>query len=125
MVDDESRTVTFLYRLEEGVAEGSFGMHCAAMCGIPETVVARAHEAASQWEHTGRLLNEKALTRDREVVCIPLGVQSDVAALLREADSLDGGGAAAATSADADENGDAGILSERALRVMLKHIEAL
>jgi DNA mismatch repair protein MSH6 len=32
-VDDEQRRVTFLYRLEDGVAEGSFGMHCAAMCG--------------------------------------------------------------------------------------------
>ncbi|KAI4147366.1 MAG: hypothetical protein L6R39_003129, partial [Caloplaca ligustica] len=26
-VDDEARTVTFLYRLEDGVAEGSYGMH--------------------------------------------------------------------------------------------------
>src|SRR5947209_446552 len=35
LVDDEKRKVTFLYKLEEGVAEGSFGMHCASMCGIP------------------------------------------------------------------------------------------
>ena len=121
MVDDQSRTVTFLYRLEEGVAEGSFGMHCAAMCGIPEKVVARAHEAASQWEHTGRLLNEKALTRDREVACIPLGVQSDVAALLREADGFDVG----AASAGGGEAEVASVFSERALQVMLEHIEAL
>ncbi|KAL9577681.1 MAG: hypothetical protein Q9212_006211, partial [Teloschistes hypoglaucus] len=28
-VDDEQRRVTFLYKLEDGVAEGSYGMHCA------------------------------------------------------------------------------------------------
>src|SRR5256885_1277386 len=30
-VDDDHRRVTFLYKLEDGIAEGSFGMHCAAM----------------------------------------------------------------------------------------------
>ncbi|KAI4247114.1 MAG: hypothetical protein LQ352_006222, partial [Teloschistes flavicans] len=41
-VDDENRRVTFLYKLEDGVAEGSYGMHCASMCGIPRKVVERA-----------------------------------------------------------------------------------
>src|ERR1700753_2110093 len=54
-VDDEDRRVTFLYKLESGVAEGSFGMHCASMCGIPKKVVERAEDAAKEWEHTGRL----------------------------------------------------------------------
>lgn len=37
--------VTFLYKLEDGVAEGSFGMYCASMCGIPLKVVERAEVA--------------------------------------------------------------------------------
>ena len=55
MVDEEEKRVTFLYRLEEGVAEGSFGMHCAAMCGINRGVIDRAEEAAREWEHTSRI----------------------------------------------------------------------
>ncbi|KAL8814089.1 MAG: hypothetical protein Q9223_006660, partial [Gallowayella weberi] len=53
-VDDQERRVTFLYKLEDGVAEGSYGMHCASMCGIPRKVVERAEGAAREWEHTGK-----------------------------------------------------------------------
>ena len=81
-VDEGERRVTFLYKLEDGVAEGSFGMHCAAMCGIPEKVVSRAEAAAKAWEHTSRL--EVGLEKAREGGWMPLGWQSDVAWLLRE-----------------------------------------
>ncbi|KAL8684457.1 MAG: hypothetical protein Q9224_006339, partial [Gallowayella concinna] len=60
-VDDEERRVTFLYKLEDGVAEGSYGMHCASMCGIPRKVVERAEEAAKEWEYTGKE-SERAVT---------------------------------------------------------------
>ncbi|KAH7058659.1 muts domain V-domain-containing protein [Macrophomina phaseolina] len=81
-VDDEERRVTFLYRLEDGVAEGSFGMHCAAMCGINPRIIERAEVAAKEWEHTSRL--KESLDKAREACYVPLGVQSDVAWLLRE-----------------------------------------
>ncbi|KAI0018584.1 muts domain V [Xylariomycetidae sp. FL0641] len=81
-VDDEQRRVTFLYRLEDGVAEGSFGMHCAAMCGIANRVIERAEVAAKEWEHTSRL--KESLERAKEGCYIPLGTLSDVAALLDE-----------------------------------------
>jgi len=84
MVDDAQRRVTFLYKLEDGVAEGSFGMHCAAMCGIPTSVVERAEAAAQEWEHSGRLkvgVSERAA----QTACyIPLGFLSDVSNMLRE-----------------------------------------
>ncbi|KAI0204366.1 DNA mismatch repair protein msh6 [Astrocystis sublimbata] len=86
-VDDENRQVTFLYKLEDGVAEGSFGMHCAAMCGISHRVIERAEVAAREWEHTSRL--KESLDRAREGCYIPLGVLSDVAALLDEGKSSD------------------------------------
>ncbi|KAI1823288.1 DNA mismatch repair protein msh6 [Xylaria intraflava] len=86
-VDDENRRVTFLYKLEDGVAEGSFGMHCAAMCGIASRVIERAEVAAREWEHTSRL--KESLERAREGCYIPLGLLSDVAALLDDGKSAD------------------------------------
>ncbi|KAI1748878.1 DNA mismatch repair protein msh6 [Xylaria castorea] len=86
-VDDENRRVTFLYKLEDGVAEGSFGMHCAAMCGIANKVIERAEVAAREWEHTSRL--KDSLERAKEGCYIPLGVLSDLAALLDEGKSAD------------------------------------
>ena len=81
-VDNTNRRVTFLYKLEDGVAEGSFGMHCAAMCGIPGKVIERAEVAAREWEHTSKL--KESLERARESCYVPLGVRSDVAWCLRE-----------------------------------------
>ncbi|KAH8881671.1 DNA mismatch repair protein Msh6 [Thozetella sp. PMI_491] len=81
-VDKAQRAVTFLYKLEDGVAEGSFGMHCAAMCGISDRVIERAEVAAKEWEHTSRL--KESLERAKTGCYIPLGVLSDVASLLRD-----------------------------------------
>ncbi|KAI3322773.1 DNA mismatch repair protein msh6 [Xylariaceae sp. AK1471] len=102
-VDDENRRVTFLYRLEDGVAEGSFGMHCAAMCGISNRVIERAEIAAKEWEHTSRL--KESLERAREGCYIPMGVLSDVAALLDDQKSVD--------------------ITARSLDVLVRAIEAL
>jgi len=81
-VDEGERRVTFLYKLEDGVAEGSFGMHCASMCGIPAKVVERAEVAAREWEHTSKL--KESLEVARKGCWVPLGVQSDVAWMLKE-----------------------------------------
>jgi DNA mismatch repair protein MSH6 len=101
-VDDENRRVTFLYKLEDGVAEGSFGMHCAAMCGIAAKIIDRAEVAAKEWEHTERI--KESLEQARTGCYIPLGLQSDVAWALTET---------------AEE------MSERSLDVLLRSIEVL
>ncbi|EFQ31958.1 MutS domain V [Colletotrichum graminicola M1.001] len=80
-VDEEQRRVTFLYKLEDGVAQGSFGMHCAAMCGISGRVIERAEVAAREWEHTSRL--KESLEKAKSGCYIPLGVLSDVSSLLK------------------------------------------
>jgi DNA mismatch repair protein MSH6 len=103
-VDDASKSITFLYKLEQGVAEGSFGMHCAAMCGIPSKVIENAEKAAREWEHTSRLGERMEVNKDEGGVYVPLGLQSDVAWTLRE--GLEGVG-------------------ERALDVLLEAISAL
>ncbi|UPK93202.1 hypothetical protein LCI18_004137 [Fusarium solani-melongenae] len=100
-VNDEERRVTFLYKLEDGVAEGSFGMHCAAMCGISSRVIDRAEVAAKEWEHTSRL--KDSLDKAKTGCYIPLGILSDVGSLL----------------------GDKGEMGEGGVDVLLKAIEAL
>ncbi|RDL29783.1 DNA repair protein MutS, III [Venustampulla echinocandica] len=102
-VDEDNRCVTFLYKLENGVAEGSFGMHCAAMCGIPSKVIDRAEVAAKEWEHTSRL--KESLEKARSGCYIPLGIQSDVSWMLK--------------GAIGDE------AEERGLDVLMKAIESL
>ncbi|KAH6982720.1 muts domain V-domain-containing protein [Ilyonectria destructans] len=100
-VDEAERRVTFLYKLENGVAEGSFGMHCAAMCGISNRVIERAEVAAKEWEHTSRL--KDSLDKAKTGCYIPLGILSDVGSLL----------------------GDKGDVKAKGLDVLLKAIEAL
>ncbi|OKL63802.1 DNA mismatch repair protein msh6 [Talaromyces atroroseus] len=104
-VDDEERRVTFLYKLEDGVAEGSFGMHCAAMCGIPNKVIENAEAAAKQWEHTSRLT--ESLERRKGGGLVGLGWWSDVAWLLR------------------DDNRTEGEAFDRGLEILRKAIETL
>ncbi|EME48689.1 hypothetical protein DOTSEDRAFT_141977 [Dothistroma septosporum NZE10] len=105
-VDDDRRDVTFLYQLENGVAEGSYGMHCAAMCGIPNKVIDRAEEAAQNWEYTGRI--HENLQRAQESSWVPLGLLSDVSWVLKTGDGQ-------------EEDG----IGERALDVLRKAIAAL
>jgi DNA mismatch repair protein MSH6 len=81
-VDEEARNITFLYELEDGIAEGSFGMHCAHMCGIPDKVVTRAEEAAKSWEHTSRL--RESLEKAKGTSYVPLGMMSDVSWMLKK-----------------------------------------
>ncbi|MCJ1306483.1 DNA mismatch repair protein msh6 [Agyrium rufum] len=88
-VDKGERRVTFLYKLEDGVAEGSFGMHCAAMCGIPLKVIESAEQAAAEWEHTSRL--KDGLHKARMGCYVPLGMQSDVAWMLKDILGNEGG----------------------------------
>ncbi|QIW97836.1 hypothetical protein AMS68_003354 [Peltaster fructicola] len=80
-VEHDIRDVTFLYKLENGVAEGSYGMHCAAMCGIPSKVIDNAEQAAQSWEHTERI--KESLEKSKAKTWLPLGILSDVSWLLK------------------------------------------
>lgn len=110
-VNEEERRVTFLYKLEEGVAEGSFGMHCAAMCGIPSKVIDCAEDAAKQFEHTSRL--KESLERRKGGGSVGLGWWSDVAWILKDGKEEDG-----------DDDGRNSI-TEGGMEVLLRAIERL
>lgn len=78
LVDDNSKNITFLYKLEEGAAEGSFGMHVAAMCGIDSEIIKVSEIAAKEFEHTSKLKKN-----GEDLRCVPLGLQSDFSRLLK------------------------------------------
>ncbi|TID23874.1 hypothetical protein CANINC_003166 [Pichia inconspicua] len=75
LADAASKKLTFLYTLEHGKSHGSFGMHVAAMCGIPEKIVERATVAAERWERESRRGLSQSTTVDGN--SIPLGIESD------------------------------------------------
>jgi DNA mismatch repair protein MSH6 len=75
LVDSESKKITFLYKLEKGQSNGSFGMHVANMCGIPNEIVENAEIAAKHWEHTSKLNKINKIKFDDNN--IPLGLESD------------------------------------------------
>ena len=112
-VDEANRRVTFLYKLEDGVAEGSFGMHCASMCGVPGLVVERAEEAAGMWEHSGRVRDR--IEKGREMGRVGLGWVSDVAWMVREKEGLE---------VEGEMDQEDGI-HERALNVLAEAIESM
>jgi len=80
IVDEESKNITFLYKLENGSAEGSFGMHVAAMCGIDREIIKNSEIAAEEFEHTSKLKKNESNYSN----LISLGLQSDFARLLKE-----------------------------------------
>ncbi|KAI5950965.1 MSH6 [Candida jiufengensis] len=70
ILDQDSRKITFLYKLESGVAPGSFGMNVALMCGIPKEIVDNAEIEAKEYEKISSLKKTK-------VENMSLGLQSD------------------------------------------------
>lgn len=52
------------------------------MCGVNNKIIDRAEEAARLFEHTSKL--KTSLETARSCAFIPLGLQSDLACLLRE-----------------------------------------
>lgn len=71
VLDLSSRNITFLYKLESGVAPGSFGMNVALMCGVSDSIVEKAEVAAKEYEQTSRM------KKDDTTGGISLGLQSD------------------------------------------------
>ena len=51
-VQDDGREVVFLKRVEPGAADQSYGVHVAALAGVPDAVVARARELLQELSTT-------------------------------------------------------------------------
>lgn len=84
-VEQSSRNITFLYKLEDGTASGSFGMNVAAMCGISAEIVDKAEVAAREYEQTSRLKDAHEAQHANK---LSVGLQSDVAWLALKYDLI-------------------------------------
>ena len=58
-VREEAGGVVFLHRIEEGSADRSYGLHVAALAGVPKEVVERAHGILKVLEWKGAELAVK------------------------------------------------------------------
>ncbi|KAJ1821781.1 DNA mismatch repair protein msh6 [Coemansia sp. RSA 2598] len=115
-VNEQEHRVTFLYRLQRGVASKSHGMNVAAMAGVPISIVHSANAIAERFE---REVKQKQALKASSVAAngasadgkplstVPLTVQSDFANLLRmaalQAAAKDADAAAAGYSANDGE----------------------
>ncbi|EGW32474.1 mismatch repair ATPase MSH6 [Spathaspora passalidarum NRRL Y-27907] len=81
IVDSNTRNITFLYKLEEGAASGSFGMNVASMCGISDEIVVNAEMAAKNYEQTSK---SKKSNLPKIEDGLSLGLQSDFAWIAKE-----------------------------------------
>ena len=64
-VEDDGREVVFLKRVEPGAADQSYGVHVAALAGVPDAVVARARELLQELRGAPRGWSGAAVRGDR------------------------------------------------------------
>ncbi|KAJ1993212.1 DNA mismatch repair protein msh6 [Coemansia spiralis] len=96
-VNEEEHRVTFLYKLQSGVASKSHGMNVAAMAGVPIPIVNRAREVAEKFELSVKQKQQRGSKQMVNGICadgdsengtrvLPMTLQSDFANLLRIAE---------------------------------------
>ncbi|EGC35137.1 hypothetical protein DICPUDRAFT_55353 [Dictyostelium purpureum] len=56
-VDEEEKRVIFLYKLAKGICQKSYGLHVAAMAGLPKEIVAKAEKKSEQMEKESVLVS--------------------------------------------------------------------
>ncbi|KAJ2213526.1 DNA mismatch repair protein msh6 [Coemansia sp. RSA 1813] len=89
-VNEEEHRVTFLYKLQDGIASKSHGMNVAAMAGVPISIVTRASAVAEEFECKVKSKQRRAdaepvdgAASDPAARVLPVTLQSDFANLLR------------------------------------------
>jgi DNA mismatch repair protein MutS len=72
-VREEGDRVIFLKRVEEGSAEGSYGIHVAALAGVPEPVLQRAREVLLELESLDRSISRELVEKTGELPSVKPG----------------------------------------------------
>jgi DNA mismatch repair protein MutS len=72
-VREEGDRVIFLKRVEEGSAEGSYGIHVAALAGVPEPVLQRAREVLLELESRDRSISRELVEKTGELPSVKPG----------------------------------------------------
>jgi len=71
-VSEAHGEVVFLHRIVDGGADRSYGVHVAALAGLPRPVVARARELLHQFEQDGGAVVAAGSTTHQELATVPL-----------------------------------------------------
>jgi DNA mismatch repair protein MutS len=66
-VKESGRDVTFLRKLIPGAASTSYGIYCAQIAGLPESIIARSYELLNAFEARSPLPSGQAATSERTV----------------------------------------------------------
>lgn len=64
---DDVEKVTYLYQLQEGLCDNSFGIECASFCGIPSTIIQRAKEISNEEDNGEQIAAELKLNRAKQI----------------------------------------------------------
>jgi DNA mismatch repair protein MutS len=78
--------VVFLHKISDGPADRSYGIHVAALAGLPPQVLARAQEILANLENesaSGRLAGTQKLSKDSQPPELPLFEENPVLQALR------------------------------------------
>lgn len=77
--DVRQECVTFLYKLSKGSCPKSYGFNAARLAGLPENIVTRAHQVASDLER---------IAKYRQIICNLANVEKvarkDIVAALKQ-----------------------------------------
>ncbi|KAJ2863854.1 DNA mismatch repair protein msh6 [Coemansia erecta] len=110
-VSEEEHRVTFLYRLQAGIASKSHGMNVAAMAGVPIPIVARASAVAEEFERSVKDKQRRARPHSdagpesaAAARVLPVTLQSDFANLLRMSKLESGNCASSSGTVSASED---------------------
>lgn len=86
---DGHAEITFLYRLERGLAEASFGVWCARLAGLPASILDRAQSRADDLKRETDNRSAAALSRRAKVLLDDLAAPNPTpASVLRHAEML-------------------------------------
>lgn len=65
---NSAEKITYLFKLQDGLATDSFGINCAEVCGIPSHIIARAREISMMpYKILGNELDQEELNRAKHV----------------------------------------------------------
>jgi len=76
-VKEDGESITFLYLIQRGGSDHSYGIHAARLAGIPQAVVARAREILFELECAGPVAAEAATSEAPSPKSLPQSSSAD------------------------------------------------
>jgi DNA mismatch repair protein MSH6 len=67
--DPDRQDVTFLYKLEEGASDRSYGLNVARLARLPDSIIKRAHVMSQRFEHAFERHLRRRLVEEMTELC--------------------------------------------------------